>query len=172
MIDLPTNAPRVIVVDPKLSYIVSQVESAGFAGALRFEPSVYGTIKGLTNDSNPPTKGTELVQVVARVNRCTIETAEVLYSTSFGLYQLMGYNLYRLGLHMPVSEFLSGTHGRMLQDALFAIFLSDRNINFKWNEMASDPDKLNRFAEHYNGSLAYGGRMKAIAREHYGEKLV
>lgn len=161
-LDVAAPAPRVLVVDPKLSYIISLVESSGFSGAMRFEPKVYETVKGHEVDGY-------FIPDIMRINRCTAETAEVIYSTSYGLYQLMGYNLYRLGLHRPISEFLNGVQSRLLQDTLFAKFLSDRNILFTVEEMHEDPAKLARFAEHYNGSEAYADRMREIANSHYGE---
>ena len=163
--DNQPTPPRLLTVDPALGAIITHVESSGFSGALRFEPAVYATIKGLTGGPSDPTPGTDLVKTIAKFNLCTIETGEVLYSTSFGLYQIMGYNLYRLGLHRPLSEYLAGPNARILQDAMFAKFLADRNINFTWAEMLADQEKLNVFAERYNGSLAYGNRMKAIAKE-------
>lgn len=157
----PQTKPLVAVVDPKLSYIISQVESSGFSGALRFEPKVYETVKGRGANAH-------FVPEIASLNHCTVETAEVIYSTSFGLYQIMGYNLYRLGLHRPVSEFQNGVQSRVLQDTAFARFLSDRNILFTVEEMRADPAKLVRFAEHYNGSEAYADRMRQVANSHYG----
>jgi hypothetical protein len=150
------NAPQIFVADPTLALIVAQVESGGFSGALRFEPSVYASVKDLGM--------TDIVKDIARVNRCTLETAQVIYSMSFGLYQVMGYNLYRLGLSRPVSEFLAGAQARILQDMYFAKFLADRNIGYAWGEMLADPLKLNRFSEHYNGSVSYGERLLTVAR--------
>jgi len=74
-----------------------------------------------------------------------------------------------MGLHQPVSAFLAGVSSRALQDSFFAQFLDEHGINFTWEEMRNDPEKLNLFSSHYNGSLAYGNRMKSVARGHYGE---
>jgi hypothetical protein len=156
---LPIQQPHMIVVDPVLGQIIMHVESSGFSGALRFEPKVYDGIKSVETGPEFDT-----IAKIARLNICNIDTARILYATSFGLYQIMGYNLYGMGLHRSISDFLAGPNARILQDAMFAKFLAGRGINFTWKEMLVDPDKLNLFALHYNGSLAYGGRMKAIAK--------
>jgi len=83
------DSKTVLTVDPKVSYIVAQVESAGFGGAIRFEPSVYEHIKGCTLPEKDVTTESTLVQHIAKINSCTIETAELIYSMSFGLYLIM-----------------------------------------------------------------------------------
>ncbi|MGH9436394.1 MAG: N-acetylmuramidase domain-containing protein [Terriglobia bacterium] len=178
------SQPKLVTVDPKLAYIISQVEASGFSGALRFEPSVYrevmyalqtgcdGTLAcNAAHAKHVSDNARVLVSTIAKINRCTDDTARVLYATSFGLYQIMGYNLYSLGLSSPISNYLNGVQSRTLQDGMFSKFLAGHGLAFTWDEMARDPDKLNYFALHYNGSVAYGDRMKAVAKEHYGEKL-
>lgn len=182
----PIQQPKLIAVDPTLSHIIATVESSGFSGAMRFEPGVYreairaGLVMDiqLAHDTDPALRAAveahaasipadkvfDLIKTIAKINGCTLETAQVLYATSFGLYQVMGYNLYSLGLHRPISEFLAGPHARILQDAMFAKFLSGKGILYTWRELASDQDKLNLFATKYNGSLSYGNRMRAVAR--------
>jgi hypothetical protein len=184
MIEVAQSAAKPAAVDPKLSYIVSQVETDGFSGALRFEPKVYAEIQSATKTeldgslalyaahaSHVADTKRTLVARIAQLNMCTEETAQVIYSTSFGLYQLMGYNLYANGLHQPISNYLNGVQARVLQDAMFAKFLAGHGLLHTWKEMAADQDLLNHFALHYNGSLAYANRMKAVARAHYGESL-
>ena len=182
MIDDSKN--KVLVVDPKLSYIISQVESGGFSGALRFEPKVYAEIQSASRtdlDASLSLNAAHAVHVadskrtlvarIAQINRCTEETAQVIYAMSFGLYQIMGYNLYDNGMHQPISNYLNGVQARVLQDAMLAQFLAGHGLLNSWDEMAVNRDLLNHFALHYNGSLSYANRMKAVAREHYGENL-
>lgn len=161
-----SSAPQVLVVDPKVAYIISQVESSGFSGALRFEPIIYVTTSKL--ETGPEA---ELLQKIAECNHCTLVTARMLYSTSYGLYQIMGHQLYRLGFYRPVSEFLAGPHARIFQDTFFAKYLASHGILFTWSEMAADSNKLDLFARYYNGSTAYADRMKEIAAAHYGDTL-
>ena len=144
-------------VDPVLARIISHVESSGLKYALRFEPGIFAGLATLG-----AAESAELDHI-AHLNLCSYETARVIYSTSFGFYQIMGFNIYALGWDGPI---LSWWQDINAQNAAFAAFLDKNDINFTWAEMSTDSTKLGKFARVYNGNEAsYSARMLAIAAQ-------
>lgn len=149
-----TAAPS---TDTKLAVLIQHVESSGFLFALRFEPEVYDG----HNFAAPASA--ELIEKIKTANLCDTSTAEVIYSSSFGLYQIMGFNLYALGWRGSVVPFLDKPE---YQSKYFALYLNSRGINWTWAEIKADPAKLQKFALEYNGNAAaYSQRMLAKAAE-------
>lgn len=144
-------------VDPVLARIVSHVESSGLQYALRFEPAIYAGLATLGALDRIA------LNHIARINECSYETARVIYSTSFGFYQIMGFNIYALGWDRPILGWWKNIDS---QNATFAAFLDKNDINFTWAEMSTDSVKLGKFARVYNGNEAsYSARMLAVAKE-------
>lgn len=96
-----------------LASIVARVESAGNQWAMRFEPAVY---------DRPPFP--PAWDACVKANRCSRATGKAILSMSWGLYQIMGFNLYdrKIGLDVPVGVFMSDTIGqgaaRLLEQAI------------------------------------------------------
>src|SRR5579883_2186429 len=109
--------------DAQLALIISQVESSQLPYSLRFEPRTFADIAAL---SAPVIKTLELI---SRCNNCDFQTAKVIYSTSWGLYQLMGFNIYESGYSGSIARFLNDT-GAQLE--LFTAFLTEHSINETW----------------------------------------
>ena len=150
---MPETASPSTTADPALARVIAQVESSGQICAVRFEPSVYADC--------PQSSG--IVSKIARLNFCDIQTARVIYSTSYGLYQIMGFNLYGgLGYENPILQFWENAGE---QEKMFTQFLNDNEIDFTWKALKDSPDLLRHFAATYNGDAgAYSASMLRAAR--------
>lgn len=129
------------MIDTNLARIIGQVESAGRLNALRFEP---GTMVNVT------ARHLKAVNAAQHVHNCSVSTAGMICSTSWGLYQIMGFNIYNLGCTHTVFDYVAdpAIQSEMLQKFLVADGLG----NATWAAMADDDALLRRFATLYNGS--------------------
>lgn len=134
-----------------LEELIALIESDNNPFAMRFEPHVYD----LTQKSN---RYEAMVNVAKARNRCSRPTACVIVATSWGKYQIMGFNLYdaiELSYPHSVGKFMA-TDGD--QDATFKAFCQAKNIYFTLPDMA-DPAFALRFAHVYNGSPEYAKKI-------------
>lgn len=134
--------------------IIRNIESSGRQFAMRFEPHVFRrTYEGEYNVE---------IDNARRLNGCSVETARVIVSTSWGWYQIMGFNLYMPGkrcITYAVGEFMS-LGG--VQESYFEDFCKDRGIFFT-DEQLKKEENLRTFARIYNGPgniLEYADRMR------------
>src|SRR5579859_4402220 len=86
--------------DPILARIVSETESSHSPLAVRFERKAFNNI----------TNRGEITPVLSRImtyNHCSQDTARMIYSTSWGMYQEMGFNIYNatFGFTGPIVSF-------------------------------------------------------------------
>lgn len=129
-----------------ISKLVAHVESGDVKHAMRFEP-------GWKHDNN-------IISLVRQAHApayMNTTTAKNIMATSYGLYQIMGENIYRLGYKKPINEFMNSENDQL---AIFEKFLEWRRINFTVEELFSDSEKLRLFARRYNGSYAYADTLK------------
>jgi hypothetical protein len=159
MSTIPSQAPFVPAVDPDLRRIIRRVESNENYGALRFERLTFNKI---TAQGSSP-----IVIAIQRIHQCSSDTARVIYSMSFGAYQLMGFNLYARHkdgsfYDKPVTQYLESV---VDQDNQFGKFLDDDDINVTWASLKAYRVTLDHFAVRYNGSTAYSDRMIQAAKE-------
>jgi len=122
--------------------VIKEIESSGNKQAIRFEPHFYESLeKRKINDM--------AIQRIQKIHRCSYFTALMIASTSWGLFQIMGYNLYFYSLtEKTVFEFL---FDEAEQEKAFEKFIQIKSINFSIEEMRSDPEKIRKFAKVYNG---------------------
>lgn len=142
-----------------LSDIIGAIESNNNRKAFRFEPETFARI------SNDPAA----IQKVARIkqwNRCSDGTAEMIYSTSWGAYQIMGLTLYDLGYAGAVLDFIDF---QAAQVDMFNRFVARNGINFSVDQLTGDtPSALHlrqQFAIRYNGPGAVDLYAARIADE-------
>ena len=83
----------------KIAKIIAEVESNSFQYAIRFEPHIYIFLK---NRKNP-----QILKKIVELNKCSYETAKMIYSSSWGMYQIMGFNIYMKGYYKSIGEFLA-----------------------------------------------------------------
>lgn len=150
---MPTPLPT--STDNTLAAIVRNVESGCHLSAIRYEPGIFASLAQAK--SNAP-----LIQKIAGINACDIETAKIIFSSSFGFWQEMGFNIYSLGYDLPILQFWqSQTDQRAIYDA----FIKKRSINFSWSEMLADQAKMEEFARVYNGPADISEYIAAMHRE-------
>jgi hypothetical protein len=127
--------------DDVLAAIIRNVESSGRLSAVRFEPGIHNSLAQL--DSNLP-----LIEKIAGFNACNIDTAKIIFSSSFGLWQMMGFNVYSYEFDNPILKFWES---ELVQRSIYDAFIVRNDINFSWREMLGDRTKLEKFARIYNG---------------------
>lgn len=124
-----------------ISRLVASAESNHVKHAMRFEPA-------WRHDNNI----TSLVRQAHAPAYMNSTTAKTIMATSYGLYQIMGENIYRLGYKKPINEFMNNPEDQL---DIFNKFLVWRGINYSVEEIFSDRTKMEKFAKRYNGSLSY-----------------
>lgn len=123
-----------------LATIIGTIESDMDRRAMRFEPVVYG--RNIHPDAN------EIAVKIHQINRCSLATASVIYSTSWGIFQFMGFTIYGLGYDKHIIDFIDSPED---QGKLFDQYLSKNSIAFSIDELKNDLGKRQLFALHYNG---------------------
>ncbi len=146
---------------PDLMKVIGQIESSNFRFAMRFEPAIHEQVStGARGNDNFIDN---IIQKIMAYNYCDEITAEVIYSTSYGLYQIMGFNLYSdLNIAASVGYYMASAG---IQQTTFEQFLDLNGINFTLSEMLADKEKLDKFALTYNGSLAYADNIIKTAKQ-------
>ena len=139
-------------IDSQLAAVIASIESSNNPHAIRFEPRVYAN---LTVAPRP------IIDSIAAHNFCTRATAIALASFSFGLYQLMGMNLYECGYNADVAAFLNDEAAQL---EYFGKFLTRSGINVSLASLLASEPKLDSFAYRYNGSILYAATMRAVAK--------
>ncbi len=145
----------------QLKDIIKQIESSNNKLAVRFEPHFYQRLKEQEfND--------RAIQRIKELHKCNTDTAYMIASTSWGYFQIMGYNLYFYGLtDKTVFEFL---FDEIEQEQAFEKFTQLKKINFSIEDLKSDPEKIRKFAKYYNGDVE--GYSRKIMRLLNYERIV
>jgi hypothetical protein len=147
-----------------LSELIAWIESRDTTAAIRFEPATYAKF-----DNAAPNK--VVMDILARIksaNRCSDATARMIYSTSFGAHQLMGFNIYADDFPMPIGEYLVS---QSAQQARFLAFLKRAGLqDFTPDNLAKNHDSRLKFAIKYNGSIVYEQAILQ-ALHHFGLPL-
>lgn len=136
---------------PTVASLIAHIESGGRADAVRFEPRLYAHTLGL-----PAVMGRITV-----ANKCSIETARVIYSTSFGLYQIMGFNIYiPHGFNKSIFAFVNDIDA---QNDVFNDYLIRKNIAYSVDALRIKANAIT-FARAYNGSDAYADKILELLK--------
>lgn len=140
--------------------LIAQVESAMDFHALRFEPGKYAS---LTN--GPMLKAhADIVYRIQSIHKCSLGTAQMIYCTSFGAVQIMGFNLYgKLDCSRESIDYLNTPD---LQRSMFNSFLQSVDLDhYSLDDMLTDVHVRKDFAIKYNGSIAYAYAIERAAKE-------
>ncbi len=138
----------------KLADVIKQIESSNNKLAVRFEPLFYQRLKEQEfNDKS--------IQKIKQLHKCNTDTAYMIASTSWGYFQIMGYNLYFYSLtDKTVFEFL---FDETEQEQAFEKFTQIKNINFTVEELLEDEKKVRKFAKLYNGDeIGYSKKIQRL----------
>jgi hypothetical protein len=155
-----------------LPMVIAHVESGSNPHAVRFEPATYAGKMILDAASMA------ILNRITEIHDCSHETAKVLYSTSFGFFQIMGFDLYgELGYDQTVFTYCDDQEA---QYALFAKFVQAHNINYGVSELAAHRLARTKFGTVYNGDgEAYANEIESalfyfkvpVARDANGEAI-
>jgi len=87
----------------KIMKIIAYVESNYNPYAIRFEKNIFASLEGSKYRQKP----VKILSLIQEINKCNNDTAKMIYSTSFGKYQIMGYNIYgTCGYKYDIATFL------------------------------------------------------------------
>ncbi len=154
--------------NPTITDVIAFIESKNNRGAIRFEPATYNKWGSDAAKANKVANA-----ILARIqiaNNCSVHTAAMIYSSSWGAYQLMGFNVYaEPEFIMPVAEFLSCETVQKASVSAFLVRCSIGNVTPK--QLAASQSLRLKFAMKYNGSIAYDTPLCA-ALEHFGFSVV
>lgn len=130
-----------------ISQVIARIESSNDQFAIRFEPMVYKRINKLP-----------ILDRIKKIHHCSEDTADMIYSCSFGDYQIMGFNLYgKLGYSGTIFDFIESIEGQV---HFFSMFLS--SIGFPSGPDFDDQASLEKFARTYNGPGNVGVYVSAL----------
>lgn len=133
-----------------LARVIATVESGPFPYAMRFEPVVYARTSPQAALANAMT-----------ANHCNKVTAQVILATSWGLFQIMGFNIYGpLALPIAIGPYLFDSETQFDTFGKFVRLNGFDPANFDFTDEAT----LERFGRSYNGPgdvPNYVAKMKA-----------
>lgn len=130
--------------------LIAWVETKNDQCALRFEPAKYSSL--ITGVMTP--NHSVIVQRIMNIHRCSLATAQMIFSTSFGAVQLMGFNIYGLLQYdQPIFSFINNL---AIQQLYFAKFLTTVNLeHYSISQLQCNHASRLDFAIKYNGSIVY-----------------
>jgi len=122
-----------------LARVIATVESGPFPYAMRFENSLW---------DHPAQMPSASIRPAMVANRCNAVTAQMICATSWGLFQIMGFNLYgSLGLTIAIGPFLFDTEQQFNAFNKFVRLNGFDAANFDFTDEAL----VERFSRSYNG---------------------
>lgn len=143
-----------------LADLIARIESRGSNVAIRFEPLTYNKF---SNPANVPKAAAVIVDRIRAANCCSMATAAMIYSSSWGKFQLMGFNIYAdADLSRPIGEFLASPSVQL--DAFGAFLKRNGLSNYNPTTLAQDQIARQKFAITYNGSIAYVDQIVAALK--------
>jgi hypothetical protein len=142
---------------------IELVESSRYPHAIRFEATLWAKDPQWVNGQEP---------TIARYNGgCSQDTARMIACSSWGLYQLLGANIYALGYQNSIIEFCGGQFaGLNISDQclIFDKFISRNGFKPDEDLSAWRLDRFEQFAAFYNGPgdvQNYASHMRALAHD-------
>ncbi len=134
-----------------LADLIISIESNGDKRAMRFEEGFYNRVKDKTQDT--------AINRIQRIHKCSRNTACMIASTSWGLFQIMGYNIYFYSLYdAHITKFVDDV---VAQIEAFHKFIKGKGIDYTVEELKTNEAKLKRFASIYNGDVdGYSKKIK------------
>lgn len=140
--------------------VIAWVESKNNPHAMRFESAVYVHLS-----QGPGAWMQSILDKITKIHSCSHGTAMMIYSTSFGATQIMGFNLYD-GLYAgDVASFMSDP---IAQVVAFDSFCAAKHVKCSVTDIAGYPMVRTHFAKIYNGNAdAYAAQI-VYALQHFG----
>lgn len=150
--------------------LIGRVETANDSHQLRFEPTVFAKVNTPGTYSD---RAHAIVALIQKANACSLGTARMIFSTSWGEVQMMGFNIYgACGFKGRVVDFLTdplqADGRREVQVSAFHAFLKSEGLADCTPEVLAGNAPLRlHFAIKYNGSIDYVKPLIAALR-HFG----
>jgi hypothetical protein len=148
-----------------LRNVIAQLESGYNVYAMRFEPNFYQRIRARFDDAGDES-ARNAMRLYVKIHGYTPskDTMAAICATSWGMYQILGWNLFVYGLiGVPLPEWQKNP---VIQDSSFDAFLA-RNGFDGWGDrpynQISDSEKR-QFARMYNGPGNVVGYVAAMDR--------
>ncbi len=143
-----------------LAAIIRRVESSDGTAVMRFEPACYQAVVNGHGDAyclHPAI----IVDRIMAANRCSLDTAHMIFATSWGDYQWMGFLLFsdEGGYTGSIAELLGNPD---TQDDLFARWCARHGFDPRGG--LPDDAGCARFAQLYNGPGAVDSYVAAMKR--------
>ncbi|MEM1724369.1 MAG: hypothetical protein QXS69_02675 [Candidatus Aenigmatarchaeota archaeon] len=140
----------------KIMKIIAYVESNNNPHAIRFERKILASLEG----SKYRRKPAKIITKIQDINKCSIDTARVIYSSSFGKYQIMGFNIYGfLDYQFDIATFLCTEEH---QDECVFKFL--QGIQVKYDNVFNMLKSLSEIKKgHMAENKSYGGFLKNLS---------
>lgn len=138
-----------------LTDVIAWVETKDNCKLFRFEPATYAKLSTAQNDVQK-----QILSSIQKANLCSLSTALMIYSTSWGRCQLMGFNLYapQVGCVETIADVLANqTHE---QDTYFTKLVNWQNLVLTPQQLSVPAERL-FFARKYNGADSYADLIKA-----------
>lgn len=125
---------------------------------MRFEKSFYDKLDGIHYIG------------AKKANKCSNDTARMICATSWGLYQILGVNIYnRIGNWHYGGIITKFVHNVILQHQCFTEFVSSKGIDYSVEQLITDATCRSKFARIYNGPGNIDEYSRRIVK--YAEKL-
>lgn len=139
--------------------VIGGIESGNNPAAIRFEDATYDRA-----DFSAPT-----IAAIRECNGCNIQTAMMIAATSWGEFQIMGFNLYDprvCAYRNNIARYLvqSGDQFVTFDSFLFRMPLSVKLKSDSPASLFSDPNLRVQFARLYNGAgnfQTYADKIKS-----------
>lgn len=143
----------------KLADVIARVESGNFAGAIRYEEASHANIVARFGSY------ASIAQNAMTANKCNQSTACVLLATSWGKFQIMGFNLYAsdvCNIREPLSAYLAN---EPFQEMSFNKYCVARHCDtYDVAALRTSLQTRSDFARLYNGT----GNIPAYASKIFG----
>jgi hypothetical protein len=141
----PANRPPVTLFD-----VIALVESRNNPRALRFESAMFSRmINGTINEAQDA-----ILDEIIKRHICSRATALMIFTTSWGKVQIMGFNLYG-----PVCKYKATVFDYCASDSeqrfAFALLTASMKVPFDLQSLAQSYDLRLQFARKYNGADSY-----------------
>lgn len=125
--------------------LIAQIESDNNQYAMRYEPDV-----SISKASQ---------SAIKKHNPFSDVTCVIIGKTSWGLYQIMGYNIYKRGYAKQIGEYLNDPQAQLF---MFNRFLDENDINFSIEYLKESKTAREKFAKVYNGSVYYARKIEVL----------
>lgn len=126
--------------------VIAIVESANNQNAIRFEPLTYNNNQNTYNNT---------IANIIKIHNCSEGTARMIYCSSWGKYQIMGFNLYNVASCNCAQSVINYCNNNGIQDMTFFNFLKsvhlDPNI-YTPQALAQSSQLRQAFGKVYNGN--------------------